>query len=219
MYAHARAWTYTHIHAHTRTHTHFVLNPCHIEVSNNATSVDGTNHLVSKRLQSPVSTHNCAVCVNNKNVVKADWNSFKALPLVQVPRPQLGPHVRANKKLPHRRRRQTVKACPSARYPFPVQRVRQFCGKPNICTRLIDKGLGLGLGCEKPRPHANNLRPTEPTNKTLNSAWACVGAKSLAIERKFTFKVFQQISLPCEDSIKIESRAYIKVPTSGAELS
>lgn len=106
----------THVHEHTRayshthSHTHFVLNPCHIEVSNMATSVDGTNHLVSKRLQSPVSTHNCALFVNNKNVVKDDWNSFKVFPLLQVPRPQLGLHVRANKKLPHRRWRQTVKA-------------------------------------------------------------------------------------------------------------
>lgn len=90
----------THVHEHTRTcthtHTHFLLNPCHIEVSNMATSVDGTNHLVSKRLQTRVSTHNCAVCVNIKNVVKADWNSLKVSPpspLAHVPRPQLGPRA------------------------------------------------------------------------------------------------------------------------------
>lgn len=146
----------THVHEHTRTcthaHTHFVLNPCHIEVSNMATSVDGTNHLVSKRLQTRVSSHNCAVCVNIKNVVKADWNSLKVLPpppplhMCHAPNLALGqsPHLRANKKLPHRRRRQTVKACLSARYLFLLSRgrVRQFSGKPHICTRLIDKGLG-----------------------------------------------------------------------------
>lgn len=82
-----------HTYTHTFSHTHFVLNPCHIEVSNMATSVDGTNHLVSKRLQSRVPTHNCAVCVNIKNVVKADWNSLKVFLLSHVPRPQLGPRA------------------------------------------------------------------------------------------------------------------------------
>lgn len=89
VHEHTRTWTHT----HPLTHTHFVLNPCHIEVSNMATSVDGTNHLVSKRLQSRVSTHNCAVCVNIKNVVKADWNSLKVFLLSHVPRPQLGPRA------------------------------------------------------------------------------------------------------------------------------
>lgn len=140
------------VHVHVQ-HAHFVLNPDHIEVSNMAASVDSTNHLVSKHLK---STHNCApcgVCVCVCVSTTETWSKLIGIPSrcpgKACATPSVGPG--AEPTCYEQTKNSDIerdKLCVSTRYLFPILEawlgVRELSGKPHICTRLIDKGLGCG---------------------------------------------------------------------------
>lgn len=89
-------------------------------------------------------------CVNNMNVVGADWNFFKVSRLACAT-PSVGPGGRAHmleqtKKPPTSKETNCKSLCKCmisiSRAEGGAGSERELSDKPHICTRLIDKGLG-----------------------------------------------------------------------------